>query len=684
MLTFLFFSIQIQSINFSEKNNNIIQKFNILNIDVHIPKAQDIVDTDGDGLSDQSEVEDYNTDPKDPDSDNDNLNDYTEVMIYFTNPNNNDSDNDILDDYSELLVHFTDPNDNDTDDDLLTDYDEIFIYSTDPTNIDSDNDNLNDFDEINTYSTNPNNKDSDEDGFIDGDEVLFGTDPNSALNNVFINMTIIFLIIAILSVISCFIVLYLKKKMDIKDKFPTELESIQIKTLDRQKGNVRREKEQIEKIKKMMEVSTRIPLDMMQDALSLDKSTFHKKIFDWAHQFNFTIDGITLVINKKEKISDFINELKMSQSIYKSIMNSSQDLYVLIRNNRIIECNDAIQNFSLLKKGQILENNIFDLFNDQDFIEHYNIFLNQIVNSTNGDTSYSFEFKRESRIKTQWFHVILMQLVVKELILMICRNITPIKVRINEFKRRDKDYAEIIHDIKNYVHIIHGRSESIVKKEQIYRNKLKSLMDAKEYDEFLRSFYYINKAALNLSLTFHNFQYMKKKEKVALEKQDIASIMDEAKNLIQFLANKKDIKINFEKPSEKIYILANHVLLLISFLNIIGNSIKYTQSFGKIMLKLERNDNLVIVKIRDNGYGFINNEIKSLFKKNKEGNYVYKTFNREGIESIERKGTGIGLVSTKSIIENHNGEFIIESEGKFRGTTVIFKFHFLETLNKNN
>jgi len=67
-------------------------------------------------------------------------------------------------------------------------------------------------------------------------------------------------------------------------------------------------KEIFEKIKEMMEVSTRINLDRMQNVLNLDKKTFDNKIFEWARDFNFTIDGDNLIINKAT-VSDFIDAL---------------------------------------------------------------------------------------------------------------------------------------------------------------------------------------------------------------------------------------------------------------------------------------------------------------------------------------------------------------------------------------
>ena len=63
-----------------------------------------------------------------------------------------------------------------------------------------------------------------------------------------------------------------------------------------------------EKIKQMLNVSTKIKLEMMRKALKLQENIFSEKIFEWAEQFNFTIDGDYLIVNK-DTIEDFMNAL---------------------------------------------------------------------------------------------------------------------------------------------------------------------------------------------------------------------------------------------------------------------------------------------------------------------------------------------------------------------------------------
>lgn len=133
-------------------------------------------DTDADSLNDYEEMNDYMTDPLNPDSDDDGLTDGDEVLEYETDPNNPDSDSDGLNDGDELNSYNTDPNNADSDGDGLNDGDEVNEYRTDPNNPDSDGDGVSDYDEVFTYESDPNNADSDGDGFSDGQEVEMGTD----------------------------------------------------------------------------------------------------------------------------------------------------------------------------------------------------------------------------------------------------------------------------------------------------------------------------------------------------------------------------------------------------------------------------------------------------------------------------------------------------------------------------
>ena len=70
----------------------------------------------------------------------------------------------------------------------------------------------------------------------------------------------------------------------------------------------RNEEELIGKITKMMRVSSRIRLDVMREGLNLDSKAFNTKLFDWANEFGFKIDGDYIVVEDAD-IEGFISSL---------------------------------------------------------------------------------------------------------------------------------------------------------------------------------------------------------------------------------------------------------------------------------------------------------------------------------------------------------------------------------------
>lgn len=162
-----------------------------------------LLDSDGDGLLDYLEEQQYHTNPYNPDSDDDGINDGDEIRA-GTLPNDNDTDDDgvldgqelqygsdpksmysksggVIDDYSAYVLRL-DPEVADTDGDGINDIDEMRgrdINNTDPLKRDTDGDGLSDGDEVNRYNTNPRNVDTDGDGLSDYEEVVrFHSDPN--------------------------------------------------------------------------------------------------------------------------------------------------------------------------------------------------------------------------------------------------------------------------------------------------------------------------------------------------------------------------------------------------------------------------------------------------------------------------------------------------------------------------
>lgn len=87
--------------------------------------------------------------------------------------------------------------------------------------------------------------------------------------------------------------------------------------------------------------------------------------------------------------------------------------------------------------------------------------------------------------------------------------------------------------------------------------------------------------------------------------------------------------------------------------NLIGNAIKFTNRYGKIIISASSNNKLVEVAISDNGIGISDQDKKKLFQ-------VEELHSTKGTHN--EKGTGWGLLLCKEFVELHGGNLLLESE----------------------
>ena len=98
-----------------------------------------------------------------------------------------------------------------------------------------------------------------------------------------------------------------------------------------------------------------------------------------------------------------------------------------------------------------------------------------------------------------------------------------------------------------------------------------------------------------------------------------------------------------------------------AILNIIKNAIEHTDSGKNVTITLDENNVYSYIKIKDEGEGIPENELKHIFDR------FYKT------QNTKENSMGIGLALAKSIIEKQNGYIQVESKTN-EGTTFIIKY----------
>lgn len=113
----------------------------------------------------------------------------------------------------------------------------------------------------------------------------------------------------------------------------------------------------------------------------------------------------------------------------------------------------------------------------------------------------------------------------------------------------------------------------------------------------------------------------------------------------------KDIEIDLDDGGREVVFYGSEELLFQAWQNLIGNALKFTESGGKVSIKLRDNDDNVYVCISDNGVGISDEDKKRVFEKFYQAD-----------SSHASDGNGLGLAITRKIIELHSGTITVESE----------------------
>ncbi|APH39471.1 PAS domain S-box protein [Methanohalophilus halophilus] len=146
------------------------------------------------------------------------------------------------------------------------------------------------------------------------------------------------------------------------------------------------------------------------------------------------------------------------------------------------------------------------------------------------------------------------------------------------------------------------------------------------------------------------------------ENVNFAGIIDDTVVLIEPMANKKEIYLNYNNESGNINLQIDRMKFKEILYNLLSNAIKFTPAKGEVFIKSKIIDDHIQVSVSDTGVGIPEEEYQSIFDPFKQAD-----------SSSTRKygGTGLGLALVKKYVEMHGGDIWIESEvGK--GSTFTF------------
>lgn len=214
-----------------------------------------------------------------------------------------------------------------------------------------------------------------------------------------------------------------------------------------------------------------------------------------------------------------------------------------------------------------------------------------------------------------------------------------------ETKQREDYVAMMVHELRSPLSVIKGSADLVLREE-------KNLQEEQKYTLLSQ----IKESSNDLLEVVNDILDVSKIESGRLDikktKADLNRVLLDEANYYMALAREKEIEVEtifddnipeFEFDADRI----KHVMN-----NLLSNALKFTDNGGQVTIKSRLVDDYhVEVSIADTGVGIPDDVKNKLFN---------KFVQMENRKNTKEKGTGLGLVITKGIIEAHGGSIWIE------------------------
>jgi PAS domain S-box-containing protein len=146
------------------------------------------------------------------------------------------------------------------------------------------------------------------------------------------------------------------------------------------------------------------------------------------------------------------------------------------------------------------------------------------------------------------------------------------------------------------------------------------------------------------------------------EAVELAGAVNHAVDSVRPLLEANAHRLTVSLPAEAGHVEADPTRFEQVLVNLLNNAAKYTPPGGEIALIVEREDDRVVIRVRDSGIGIPAELLPKIFDL-----FIQVE------ESLDRSqgGLGIGLTLVRSLVELHGGRITAHSEGPDRGSEFV-------------
>ncbi len=345
-------------------------------------------------------------------------------------------------------------------------------------------------------------------------------------------------------------------------------------------------------------------------------------------------------------LKDMLDEIKNEKSKVDIILNSMTDgIIAFDKEGNVIHANPEVK--TMLNRIQ-LDGTL------SDFIRTYriNATAGEIMNDPDTVNARKLSLKRGGMIMRLGFAVFRDEQMKNEGCMIILRDIT-------EQQKMDimqKEFvANVSHELKTPLTAIKSYAETLLS------GKVEDKKVESEFLEVIEA--EVDRMAELVKDLLQLSALDMKRTKLEFRKYSIRELVEKTVGKVSMTAKEKDqsIELDIRYPGKAVIDFEKMQRVLI---NLVSNSIKYTEPGGTIRVGAYKNESDIIITIEDNGIGIPARDLPRIFDR------FYRV---DKGRSRKMGGTGLGLAIAKEIVTAHSGNIRISSKLD-EGTKVTIEF----------
>ncbi len=145
---------------------------------------------------------------------------------------------------------------------------------------------------------------------------------------------------------------------------------------------------------------------------------------------------------------------------------------------------------------------------------------------------------------------------------------------------------------------------------------------------------------------------------------DLAETLRPVEDAMRPLLKGRDLKLNMRSPGKPVRVTGDRAQLERVMINLLSNSVKFTEDGGEIELLLTAENGEAVLKVSDTGIGIPVDEQDELFQ---------RFFRASTAQHRQIQGTGLGLSIVAAIVQGHGGRIEVDS-AHLQGSTFTVRF----------